>query len=145
MELVHLIYHSKPAPELAGAARLPAFRAIHRKSVESNKRNDIGGFLILTKRHFVQLLEGDRSAVMATYERIRRDERHELVTLVDITPVRARGFSGWSMGAIHDELVIMEAMLTCGLAADADVTRLPARDVSNLLATLANKAKTLAA
>ena len=145
MELVQLIYHSKPAADLSGAARLPAFRAIHKKSVDANKRNDIGGFLILTKRHFVQLLEGDRSAVMATYERVRRDERHEQVTLVDITPVRSRGFSGWSMGAIHDELVIMEAMLSCGLAADADVARLPARDISALLSALAQKAKALAA
>jgi hypothetical protein len=145
MELVQLVYRSRPAGGASGASRLATFRQIHSASVARNQRSGIGGFLVLTKTHFLQILEGDRSAVMETFERIRRDERHTDVALLDITPCRKRRFAGWAMGAIHDPLVIGEAMLSCGIGEGQDIASLGAKNVAAILSALAQRATPAAA
>ncbi len=52
MELVQLVYHSRPAAELAGSARLTAFRAIHKVAKARNQAGGISGFLVLTRNAF---------------------------------------------------------------------------------------------
>lgn len=143
MELIQLVYHSKPSADIAGAARLSAFRNIHAASIRNNQRSAIGGFLMLTKTHFVQLLEGDRAAVMATYDRIKDDRRHFEATMIDMIACRTRSFGDWAMGAIHDELTITEAMLNCGIPAAADITLLTGRQVAALLGRLAERSASL--
>ncbi len=145
MELVQLVYHSQPAANLAGSARLAAFRAIHKVAKERNQRECVGGFLVLTRTHFVQLLEGERNVVMATYERIRRDVRHTHCTLVDIAPVRVRQFEAWAMGAVLDELKFREAMLSAGIGDNKDPSELSARQITAVLLGLAHASPSIAA
>lgn len=145
MELVQLVYNSRPSTDLNGSARLAAFRAIHQTAVEKNKLNAIGGFLVLTKTHFVQLLEGDRKSVMSTYERIRRDPRHTHCTLIDISPCQTRVFEAWAMGTIHDELRVLEAKLSIGVHADKSLDELSAKQITQILARLAKESKAVAA
>lgn len=145
MELVQLVYHSTPASSLSGGARLAAFRAIHSAAVARNVENGIGGFLMLTRTHFVQILEGERNAVMATYERIRRDPRHMDCTLLDILTCRTRSFEAWAMGTIHDELRVREALLGAGIGADRDIIELSAKQIAGILIGLAEQSKSMAA
>ncbi len=88
---------------------------------------------MLTRTHFVQLLEGERNVVMATYERIRRDVRHTHCTLVDIAPVRVRQFEAWRCGAVLDELKFREAMLSAGIGDNKDPSELSARQITAVL------------
>ncbi len=145
MELAQLVYHSRPAADLAGSARLAAFRAIHKVAKARNGSEGVGGFLVLTRTHFVQLLEGERNIVMATYQRIVRDPRHTQCTLVDISPVRFRQFEAWAMGAVLDELKIREALLAAGIGESKDLSELSARQITAVLAKLAQGRPSIAA
>ncbi len=82
---------------------------------------------------------------MATYERIRRDVRHEGCTLVDISPVRFRQFEAWAMGAVLDELKIQEAALAAGISDYRELTELSARQITAVLLGIAQGSRPLAA
>lgn len=144
MDLVQLVYHSRPVFTATGSARLTAFREIQSTAKARNQSVGVGGFLVLTKSHFIQLLEGERAAVMATYARIRKDARHRDVTLLDITPSRQRQFADWGMGAIHDAMVIQEALLSIGIAGDQELNRLGAKQITSVLSALAERPKVAA-
>jgi hypothetical protein len=47
------------------------------------------------------LLEGDRAEVWRTFERIREDERHAQVTLVQMGDAEKRIFGNWWMGLVR--------------------------------------------
>jgi hypothetical protein len=145
MELVQLVYHSRPTIADAVGERLKEFRAIHSTAVTVNRRNNISGFLVFTKTHFIQVLEGDRQTVMATFERIRKDKRHSDIALLDVIPCPARVFPNWAMGAVHSEIDIKEAMLNAGIGGDLDVSRLSARQLVTILAGLSHIHKSAAA
>jgi hypothetical protein len=145
MELVQLVYHSRPSIELTGSARLTAFRDIHKVAKSRNQSEGVGGFLVLTRSHFVQLLEGERNVVMATYDRISRDVRHMDCTLLDISPVRFRQFEAWAMGAVMDELKVREAALAAGISDIKDLTSLSAKQVTAVLLALAQDSRPMAA
>ena len=77
MPLTQLIYTSRPFgfdantldDILLGARR-------------NNERDGITGALVCRADLYVQMLEGERAAVTATFGRILRDERHVEVTLI---------------------------------------------------------------
>ncbi|WP_257883917.1 BLUF domain-containing protein [Roseobacter insulae] len=68
-----------------------------------NARSNITGALICRSDIFLQLLEGPRAQVEATFERIRADDRHVEVTPLVTEPVQDRLFPSWSMK--HDPAV----------------------------------------
>ena len=57
-----------------------------------NRADGISGLLLAGPRRFLQLLEGDVSAVRETYQRIRRDPRHFACVLIDQRAVERRHF-----------------------------------------------------
>lgn len=76
------------------SAIAPALLAAARRN---NARNDITGVLIFSAGSFLQVLEGARSDVEATFTRIRRDRRHRgLIPLLE-EPIDDRMFGAWSM------------------------------------------------
>jgi hypothetical protein len=64
----------------------------------NNDRDGITGMLLYKDGVFVQALEGPRFAVRACFERIRRDERHQDLSVLVDQAIRERTFSDWSMG-----------------------------------------------
>jgi hypothetical protein len=83
--------------------RLPAgqieanLESILEKSRRNNKLVDVTGALMFSAGYFVQVLEGEQSAVETTFERIQQDDRHGGVQLVEFLPVSDRTFRNWSM------------------------------------------------
>ncbi|MEH6647459.1 BLUF domain-containing protein [Sulfitobacter sp.] len=63
-----------------------------------NLKNDVTGMLLYKEGSFMQLLEGERNAVMSTYDRIEKDTRHKDITLLRERALPERNFGGWSMG-----------------------------------------------
>ncbi len=63
-----------------------------------NAQVGISGVLLYMHSHIIQVLEGDKLAVDALFERIKRDVRHKQVICVLNQPIKARLFSQWSMG-----------------------------------------------
>jgi Sensors of blue-light using FAD len=68
----------------------------------NNTRKSITGILIYDDRIFIQLLEGERDAVIETMERVRKDPRHDrILHLVAEENPSGRMFPGWTMGFRH--------------------------------------------
>jgi Sensors of blue-light using FAD len=92
MPLLQLIYASRPFgyDDLTLSGILNSARL-------NNERDGITGALICREDLFLQLLEGPRPAVLAAFERIRRDDRHtEIITLIS-DDVETRLFPDWAM------------------------------------------------
>lgn len=90
--LTQLIYTSRPFGFDA-----PALDDILVAARRNNGRKGITGALICRADLYMQLLEGPREAVTATFGRILRDDRHVEVALVSTTDAPARLFPDWSM------------------------------------------------
>jgi hypothetical protein len=67
-------------------------------SRRNNKRVGVTGFLMFDGVYFAQVLEGSRSAVTHTYNRVAGDLRHYNMHLISCIDVQERLFPGWSMG-----------------------------------------------
>jgi blue light- and temperature-responsive anti-repressor len=144
MDLIQLVYHSRMVIARSGLSRLAEFSLIHKIAVKNNRFNGISGFLVFSKDKFIQVLEGERKLVFQTFERIKRDDRHTDVTVLDVTPCKSRVFPDWLMGAMSDDLKIQEAMLEAGIGGSTDLTRLNARQIIAVFSMLSDRPKAAA-
>ncbi len=65
----------------------------------NNTHSDATGVLLYSKNKFVQYLEGDYKKITGLYDKIKTDNRHKNVTLVQIGYIKDRVFPSWQMGA----------------------------------------------
>lgn len=65
---------------------------------DKNQRLGITGMLLYKDGDFLQLLEGERSAVKALFDHIKQDPRHDGTIVVDEEDTDERLFQDWSMG-----------------------------------------------
>lgn len=96
MDLIQLVYVSSLQGEDESH-----IGAILQSCVARNAKNGITGMLLYSQGSFMQVLEGDATAVRETYDRICADPRHHLITLLVEEPVDERHFAAWSMGYKH--------------------------------------------
>lgn len=68
------------------------------KARENNQRLGVTGLLLYKDGDFIQLLEGEASAVKALFSTIQRDSRHACSTVLTEGEAEGRLFSDWSMG-----------------------------------------------
>ena len=92
MPHMQLIYASQPFGFDAATLNHILFSARHR-----NKQDDVTGSLICRSDLYLQLLEGPRDRVSATFERIERDGRHLDVVVLCQGDVDSRLFGRWEM------------------------------------------------
>lgn len=95
--LYSLVYVSSAVSLFSPAALL----ALLEQSRANNARVDVSGILLYKEGNTMQLLEGERDAVLALYERIARDPRHRGLLRLLEGPIETRQFADWSM-AFHD-------------------------------------------
>lgn len=92
MSLIQLTYASHPFgfddPMLSGIL-LDARRC--------NARDGVTGALIVRQDIYLQLLEGPAKLVEATYQRIRRDDRHTDIRAMRRSDIKERLFPEWAM------------------------------------------------
>ncbi|MEO7941152.1 MAG: BLUF domain-containing protein [Burkholderiaceae bacterium] len=74
-----------------------------------NAAHDISGVLFQGQGMYLQLLEGERSAVNRLYARILADQRHADAEILFLHEVTSRRFSTWSMA--HVALSGMDPMV----------------------------------
>jgi hypothetical protein len=65
-----------------------------------NRQNGIGGVLCQGKGLYLQVLEGERSAVNRLYSRIMADSRHKDVEMLHLEEVSERRYADWSMALV---------------------------------------------
>jgi hypothetical protein len=96
-DLISLIYLS--------AATVPfsalELRELLTKSRENNSKLHITGMLLFKDGNFLQALEGEEKKVLALYEKIALDRRHQSLVVLWQGPCSERVFPDWSMG-FHD-------------------------------------------
>ncbi|MEO5851689.1 MAG: BLUF domain-containing protein [Nocardioides sp.] len=69
----------------------------------NNKQQHITGALLLADDSFVQVLEGDETAVRALFDHISEDSRHDSVSLLESGDVESRVFSRWAMAKVAED------------------------------------------
>jgi hypothetical protein len=92
VSLIQLIYASRPFG--FDAAMLNGILSDARRL---NPANDVTGALICRADLYLQLLEGPKDAVEATFTRIARDDRHLEVERLVCRPIEERLFAAWAM------------------------------------------------
>lgn len=98
MSITRLVYFSENAIDPALGSVVRELSKILSASNRNNKPIGLTGALVFDDLWFLQTLEGERSQVWATFERIKNDERHADVTLVDVRDASERIFGNWWMG-----------------------------------------------
>ena len=73
-------------------------RELLTKSRENNSKLKISGMLLYKGGNFLQVLEGEKEAVLALYDKISRDQRHARITTLFQGVSTQRDFPDWSMG-----------------------------------------------
>lgn len=90
----YLVYIST-AYRLMNQAELLELLNVSRKN---NEKNNLTGMLLYGEGTFMQVLEGEESALNATYERIKADDRHKnIIKMAEGSLIQAN-FPEWSMG-----------------------------------------------
>ena len=68
------------------------------KAKENNLSNNISGILLHIDGDFLQVLEGEKQNVMALFDKIKHDPRHQSILTVIEGKIQNRQFIDWSMG-----------------------------------------------
>jgi hypothetical protein len=68
------------------------------QSRQHNAQADISGMLLYMRGNIIQVLEGDKQAVLDLFGRIETDHRHTNVACVLNKPIEERLFADWNMG-----------------------------------------------
>ena len=95
--LTRLLYVSKPV----GPITTHVTASLLENSRVSNKKLEITGVLCQGSGIYMQVLEGERTAVNALYSRIIADTRHHQVELLSFEEVDQRRYGQWSMALVQ--------------------------------------------
>jgi len=102
MSIYNLVYSSSTQLDPDSAADLAMINDILTVARHRNAAVDVTGALLFTEGKFVQVLEGERTAVRAKYERIATDSRHTNVEILSSQFSDRRRFKQWSMAFVGD-------------------------------------------
>jgi hypothetical protein len=95
--LTRLLYVSKPV----GPITTHVTASLLENSRLSNNKSEITGVLCQGSGIYMQVLEGERSAINALYSRIIADTRHNQVELLSFEEVDQRRYGQWSMALVQ--------------------------------------------
>ena len=95
--LTRLLYVSKPV----GPITTHVTASLLENSRVSNKKSEITGVLCQGSGIYMQVLEGERTAVNALYSRIIADKRHSQIELLSFEEVDQRRYGHWSMALVQ--------------------------------------------
>ncbi|AWG21989.1 hypothetical protein FFWV33_10915 [Flavobacterium faecale] len=87
----------------SSGADLKDLNEILNTAIKRNAVKNITGCLIYHNNYFVQILEGDKQAVLDLYEKIKKDKKHHSVTLLWENSVDSRHFEEWNMAFYQPE------------------------------------------
>ena len=95
--LTRLLYVSKPV----GPITTFVTSSILEVCSVNNKKAEITGVLCQGSGIYMQVIEGQRSAINALYSRIISDKRHNQVELLSFEEVGQRRYGQWSMALVQ--------------------------------------------
>lgn len=117
MSTYTLVYVSKAVGAAAGSSAGGEVEAILATARRRNPSCGVTGALLVTEGRFVQALEGERSAVQSTFDRISRDPRHAEIEVLSSQFADRPRFTEWSMAFVGDTPELRERFADAPLAA----------------------------
>ena len=132
MQLTRLIYASTH-----DEMTFEAIDHILQRSRANNERDGITGALVVSDQNFMQLLEGDRTAVAKCFMRIMQDDRHRDIQIISVGDAKDRFFHEWSMHLIKASRIkddILSRYLIDGAFDPARMSEFSIRDLCRALA-----------
>ena len=126
-QLLQITYISSAAHTMNGRELL----ALLERAKTSNQARGITGMLLYLDGSFIQVIEGESTAVRELQQRIARDPRHHgMVTLMTRT-VTDRAFPDWAMGLkgvtdlTDDERCDFEVLIAAAATPGVDIASHP--------------------
>ena len=95
--LIRLLYVSKPV----GPITTYVTSSILDTSSVNNKSSEITGVLCQGSGIYMQVIEGQRSAINALFSRIMADKRHNTVEILSFEEIDQRRYGQWSMALVQ--------------------------------------------
>ncbi|WPB55185.1 BLUF domain-containing protein [Xylophilus sp. GOD-11R] len=94
--LAMVMYISRSAPTTSR----PDVEKVVAAARRNNELRRVTGAMMWTGRYFVQVLEGELPAVIATHKLITQDTRHHAMKVLFQGELESRNFSRWSMAFV---------------------------------------------
>ena len=120
---------------IASADEAHEIKSILAIGEQRNAKLGVTGALVVTHRHFAEIIEGPADALAELMISIRRDRRHADLSEVDCLGIDRPTFARWAM-AYHGPATYVgkrvEALLTGGGSADARELRSLIRELSRV-------------
>ena len=116
MSIYTIVYRSAPVFSGSVADYLAEIDRILATARRRNAEVSVTGAMLFNEDWFVQLLEGDKGAVHATFDRIAADTRHEEVEILFDRSTADRRFPEWSMAFVGDAEAIRKRFADSPLA-----------------------------
>lgn len=98
--LQRIVYFSRNRMTGDSAAMRKEVETILDAARRNNRAAGLTGALIFNSGGFAQVLEGERDALAATFERIQCDPRHSDVLVLEYCEADRRYFDHWSMAFV---------------------------------------------
>jgi hypothetical protein len=104
--LYHLGYVSTQTRPMTSADLL----ALLTRAREANSKRNVTGLLLHREDSFFQVIEGAEQEVLAVFEQVKRDPRHQRVEVLFQGACDKREFSDWRMGFIELDGIDVSAL-----------------------------------
>jgi hypothetical protein len=98
--LTYILYVS----ELADHCGQDDIRDILKTSRENNSKNSVTGMLISKDKYFLQYIEGPEAQIVELFDKIKNDERHRAIKVVNQGSIFDRVFFNWEMGFADEKI-----------------------------------------
>ena len=135
--LNRLLYVSR-SPDVRGEPFDRLTEQIVAVSARNNASVGVTGLLVAFEGWFLQALEGGRPEVSATFGRIAKDPRHDVLEIIAAGPVDARLFGRWSMSASTITPAAAPVLAMLGSKGGLDPRTLDSAGALRLLLTVAS-------
>ena len=117
MSVYTLVYVSKAAGKTVGPTSHDEIEGILATARKQNATHGVTGALLFTEGRFVQALEGERTVVQKTFDRIALDPRHEEIDVLSSQYADRPRFTEWSMAFVGDTPKLRSRFADAPLAA----------------------------
>ena len=115
MSTFSIVYVSTVSDSVADNP-VPEIEAILATARGCNAETGVHGALFVTEGRFVQVLEGEQTAVQATFDRISLDPRHHAIEVLCTQKTSKPRFADWSMAFVGDTPALRERFTDASLA-----------------------------
>ena len=116
MYLVRMIYVSRPVKEPSSDVLEPILGT----ATIENARHDLTGLLVFDDKHYLQVLEGGRTAVSHLLGNLYKDPRHTDLVVLEFDYIHQRQFPQWTMQFVPVAEVTREVLVRYGVSSKFD-------------------------